>query len=275
MINIERLGEITKFRLARTLFGRGLYFTAAYLVDGLVIDTGCAYTVLELMEALKESRVHTVVNTHSHEDHVAGNRALQEQFGAQILAHPDALPVLAHPRDIYLRPYQRVMWGYPEPSAAEPVPEFVETERYRFQVIHTPGHSPDHICLFEPHQGWLFSGDAYVGGRDRALRLDYNVWQIIDSLKKLAGLDPQVIFAGSGSVRNDAREELASKIQYLEETGERVLSLHRKGYSKRRIRLEVLGRELPIAIYTLGNFSGKNLVRSYIEDYTRRAGGIK
>ena len=36
--------------------------------------------------------------------------------------------------------------------------------------IHAPGHSPDHICLFEPERGWLFSGDTYIGGQDRAQR---------------------------------------------------------------------------------------------------------
>ena len=41
----------------------------------------------------------------------------------------------------------------PGPSRGQPIGEWVETDRYRFQVIHTPGHSPDHICLFEPEQG--------------------------------------------------------------------------------------------------------------------------
>ncbi len=267
MIEIEHAGEVTKFRLARTLFGRGFYFTAAYLVDGLMVDTGCAYTVRELTDALKDSRIHTIVNTHSHEDHVGANAALHAQFGAQVLAHQHALPIIEEPRTVHLRPYQRVMWGYPEPCRAESVRDSVETEHHLFRIIYTPGHSPDHISLFEPDHGWLFTGDAYVGGRDRALRLDYNVWQIIDSLKKLASLDPQVIYAGSGSIRSDARKELEAKIQYLEKTGQLVVSLHRKGWSRRRIRLEVLGREMPIALYTLGHFSGKNLVRSYIEDY--------
>lgn len=274
MIKMEQAGEITKFRLARTLFGRGLYFTAAYLVDGLMVDTGCSYTVRELMDGLKASKIHTIVNTHSHEDHVAANAALQRESGARIFAHPAALPVLAKPKSVRLRPYQLVMWGYPEPSKAEPLGEIVETDQHRFQVIHTPGHSPDHICLFDPDYGTLFTGDAYVGGRDKSLRFDYNIWQILDSLKKLAALDPQTIFAGSGTIRHDAREELANKIQYLEDVGGQVLALHRKGLSRRRIRLEMFGREMSIAWYTLGHFSGKNLVRSYIEDYTGPAGSI-
>lgn len=266
MIQIEQINEVRKFRLARTMSGRGLYFTAAYLVDGLMVDTGCAYTVRELVESLDDFPVRCIVNTHSHEDHVAGNAALQAKFEADVLAHPEALPILAHPRKKRLRPYQLVMWGYPEPSNGKAIEDFVETEHYRFEVIHTPGHSSDHICLYEPKQGWLFTGDAYIGGRDRALRLDYNVWQIIDSLKRLASLEVKVLFPGSGTPRVDPHEELLRKIEYLEETGERVLDLRRQGLSRRRIRRRLFGREMSIAYYTLGHFSGRNLVRSYIED---------
>jgi glyoxylase-like metal-dependent hydrolase (beta-lactamase superfamily II) len=266
MIQTEQIGEVRKFRLARDFRGRGLYFTGAYWVDGLMVDTGCSYTVGELAAALNGSTVERIVNTHSHEDHVAGNAVLQTTFGAEVLAHAGALAQLANPRKTRLRPYQLVMWGYPDPCSGRALGDSVETRHHTFQVIQTPGHSPDHVSLFEPTLGWLFTGDAYVGGRDRALRLDYNIWQIIESLKKLAALRPQVLFTGSGTVRHEPGEELAEKIEYLEETGGKIVDLHRKGWSRRRIRKEILGKELPIAYYTLGHFSGKNLVRSYIED---------
>lgn len=266
MILIDNHGKITKFRLARTVLGRGLYFTAAYLVDGLLVDTGCAHTVKEFMAALEGSNIRSVVNTHTHEDHVAGNAQIQKQYDVPVFVHEKGLPVLANPRKVKLCPYQLVMWGYAQPSRAEPIGNILETERHQFQVIDTPGHSPDHICLYEPNEGWVFTGDAYIGGRDRSLRADYNIWQIIDSLKKLADLDISVLFPGSGSVRTKPASELREKIEYLEETGARVLELHKQGLSRRRICRTILGREIAIAYYTLGNFSGINLVRSYIDD---------
>ena len=36
MIAVENIGEIRKFRLARTILGRGLYYTGAYWLDGLM-----------------------------------------------------------------------------------------------------------------------------------------------------------------------------------------------------------------------------------------------
>jgi glyoxylase-like metal-dependent hydrolase (beta-lactamase superfamily II) len=266
MISAEQIGLVRKFSIARTMLGRNLYFTAAYLVDGLMVDTGCAYTVRELTQALDGSHVDLIVNTHSHEDHVGANAALQSAFDAQIFAHSDALPYLADPRRRLLHPYQRVVWGYPAPSTGQALGNQLETEHFKFEVIPTPGHSPDHVCLYEPEQGWLFAGDACVGGRDKALRSDYNVWQIIDSLKKLARLDAQFIFPGSGTVRDNAEESLRTKIDYLEETAERVLELHARGLGYRDIRRQLFGPEMLITYFTLGHFSGRNLIRSYIED---------
>jgi glyoxylase-like metal-dependent hydrolase (beta-lactamase superfamily II) len=267
MIQTEQIDEVHKFRLARSLFGRGLYFTTAYWVDGMMIDTGCAHTVRELIDALKGHQVDLVVNTHSHEDHVAGNAALQELYGAEVLAHPLAIPVIENrDRRPPLHPYRRLLWGHPVSSKGKAIGESVETRHHRFQVIHTPGHSPDHICLYEPAKGWVFSGDLFVGGRDRALRADYSIWQIIESLKKLAPLDISLLFPGSGSVRRNPRDEIIGKIEYLDELGERVLSLYHKGMGYARIRRKLFGAEMPIAYLTLGHFSGKNLIRSYVED---------
>ena len=267
MISIENIGEVRGFRLARAILGRAMYYTAAYWADGLMIDTGCFYTVTELITALKDLKVDRVVNTHSHEDHIGANAALSRAFGAKILAHPLAIPVLALPRrEKHLDPYQVVMWGYPEPSSATAIPETIQTKQHRFNVIHTPGHSLDHICLYEPDQGWLFSGDTYIGGKDRALRADYNIWQIIASLKELSLLDISLIFTGSGNVRRNGSAALKEKIAYLESMGEQALELHRRGLSYRQIRRKLFGREMLIAYLTLGHFTGRHLVRSFIED---------
>lgn len=265
MIEVETIGPVRKFRMARTLLGRGLYFTTAYLVDGLMIDTGCAHTAGELVSALGDCRVRQVVNTHSHEDHIGGNHALVGKWAAEVLAHELAVPVLADPEGLQqLEMYRRVMWGYPAPSTGRPLGETVETDNHRFLVIPAPGHSPDHVCLYEPDEGWLFSGDLYIGGRDRALRREYEIWQIIDSLKKISQLDIKTLFPASAGVRENPRDELAAKVSYLEETGARVLALHREGNGVAAIRRRLFGRELAIAYLTAGHFSGSHLVRSYL-----------
>ena len=161
MLEERQYGPVVAFRSARTFFGRGYYYTAAYYVDTLLIDSGCAYSAAELAARLKPARpVSQIVNTHCHEDHIGANGLLQSRFGCRIAAHPLALPVLENPRLQPLQPYRRFFWGWPLPSRGQAVDECVQTEHYRFQVVPTPGHSLDHIAFFEPQQGWLFSGDA-------------------------------------------------------------------------------------------------------------------
>ena len=277
MLKITHYGDVTRFDLARTLAGRGRYWTTAYLVDGTLVDTGCAHSAPELLEALRGMALARIVNTHTHEDHIGANGPLQRravgrsrpgrQDGLEILAHPLALPVLADPRERQpLHPYRRFMWGWPEPSRGQPVSDgaVIETPRYRFQVLYTPGHSSDHICLYEPRQGWLFTGDLFVGGQDRALRAGYDIWQIIASLKRVGALPATRLFPGSARVRDNPAQALEEKIAYLEALGERVSALHRQGRSVSEIVRALLGGPMLIEFITLGHFSRRRLVLSYL-----------
>jgi glyoxylase-like metal-dependent hydrolase (beta-lactamase superfamily II) len=263
MIERQDFGEVVKLKMARDIPGPIRYHTSCYWVDGLLIDTGCAHCLSEFGGAIAHLPVRQVVNTHSHEDHIGNNRRCQDR-GATIWAHALALPYLADPRALQLHPYRHFFWGAPRPSTAEAVGPTVTTEHHEFQVLATPGHSPDHIALYEPRLGWIFTGDAYVGGRDKALRAGFNIHQIIDSLKKLNALPTTRLFPASGSVVQDPAATLAGKISYLEEIGQRVMVLHAQGHSAKQIRDALFGREMTIAYVTLGDFSGLNLVRSYL-----------
>ena len=266
MLHMTTHGPVRKLIMARAFFGRSFYHTAAYWVDGLLIDSGCAFSARELLEATRRFPIARIVNTHCHEEHIGGNGLLQRERGADIAAHPLALPVLADPRRQYLQLYRRVFWGWPQPSRGEPLGDWIETEHYRFQVIPTPGHSPDHIALFEPREGWLFSGDAFIGGQDRAARPDYDMYAIIGSLRRMAALDPALLFPGSGTVRERPAEELQRKIASLEELGEKVRRLHEEGLPVETIRRRLLGPEAGIRWLTLGHFKGEHLIRAFLRD---------
>ena len=267
MLAVEQHGPVCKFCAWRAVLGRSFYHTAAYWVDGLLLDSGCAFTSQELTQAIATFPLQQVVNTHSHEDHIGANGILQRTRGALILAHPLALPILADPRLQPLHLYRRFFWGWPEASQGRPVGEWVETEHYRFQVLHTPGHSPDHICLYEPQQGWLFSGDSYIGGQDRAARPDYDIYAMINSLKQLAALPLTCVYPGSGTVRSNPAEQLQKKVAYLEALGEKVRRLDDEGLSIAAIKRRLLGPDSSITYLTLGHFTGANLVRAYLRKH--------
>jgi glyoxylase-like metal-dependent hydrolase (beta-lactamase superfamily II) len=267
MIRITHYDSVTRFDLAKTLLGRGRYWTTAYLVDGLLVDSGCAHSAAELRQMLDGSPLDCIANTHTHEDHIGANGLLQRWRGVQVRAHPLALPILADPRHTQpLHPYRKLFWGWPTPSQATPLAdgERIETKKYSFQVLYTPGHSTDHLCLYEAQQGWLFTGDLFVGGHDRALREGQDIWQTIASLKRMADLPIQRLFPGSARVREQPLQELREKIAYYEERGQAVSELHQRGLGVDEIARRLFGGPMWVELVTLGHFSRRNLVLAYL-----------
>ncbi len=67
-------------------------------------------------------------------------------------------------------------------------------------------------------------------------------------------------------MRDNPVEALEAKIAYLEEVGERVLELHRQGHSVGQIVRQVCGGPMVIELLTLGHFSRRHLVLSYLKN---------
>ena len=255
--------QVTQIKLCRYQDFSPHATVSAYLVDGLLIDSGPAYTAEELTEFLKDKGLKTVVNTHYHEDHIAANALLKEKCGVELLAHPLAINKINQPATLY--PYQEEVWGYPIPSQVEEIGDTVITNSFRFDVIYTPGHDRDHICLFEPENRWLFSGDLFVGTRPKAVRPMNDVWQIIADLKKVKDLNPRFLFPAPGKVLTEPVPVLEQSIQYLEELGQKVTELNDKGLSPAEIVQRIFGNEYELTEFTQRHFSSLNLVKSLLK----------
>jgi ribonuclease/clavin/mitogillin len=256
-------GEVLQIRMCRYPdFPTGTW-VCVYLVDGLLIDTGPAHTAAELVRFLDDKMVKAAVNTHFHEDHIAANKFLQDAYDIDIYAHAVAVDKINKSPQLY--PYQEEVWGRPVPSEVKPLGDHIDIGGYRFEVIPTPGHDRDHICLFEKRNGWLFTGDLYVATKPVLCRPNDDMWQIIADLKTVQALNPRVIFPAPTHVVKDPAQKLSTLINYLEELGKRVESLYDKGTELEQIRQEVFGEEGLIAEMTQQQFSSLNLVKSFLK----------
>jgi glyoxylase-like metal-dependent hydrolase (beta-lactamase superfamily II) len=265
--------SVTQIKMSRSVGGMPLMWVSAYLIDDLLVDTGCNYTKMELVSFMKNRNLTKIVNTHHHEDHISGNHLFQSSRSVSILAHPLAVPLLKLRPKLY--PYQELAWGYPDPSEAEPVDDVIETENHELRVIHVPGHSFDHIAIIENKEGWVFVGDLFISVKLVAGRLDENQWHIVSSLKKIRELSPRILFTAVIDPVSDAMSVLDRSISLRQETGSKILKLYKDGLTKAQILNEVFGNEamfdrmgmkLTYKEFTQGQYSTENLVETFIHE---------
>lgn len=142
----------------------------AYLVackitnEALVIDPA-AETERIFKEAKNRGyRIKYIVNTHSHIDHIMGNRRMKDLTGAEIVIHEKDAMALIHQSPSMLEMFR----AEPSPPADITVrdKDLITIGETSLQVIHTPGHSPGGICLYL--DGMVFTGDTlFVGAVGR------------------------------------------------------------------------------------------------------------
>jgi glyoxylase-like metal-dependent hydrolase (beta-lactamase superfamily II) len=116
--------------------------------QALVIDPGPDVDQIVSVAEKEDLKIVTIVNTHGHGDHTAGNAALKSRTGARVIIHERDGD--RHPgADVLLSDEKTLQLG-----------------DITLDVIHTPGHTPGGICLHA--QGNLFTGDTlFVGDSGR------------------------------------------------------------------------------------------------------------
>lgn len=270
MIQIANFGDITQIRMGRSIGNRVLYWVAAYLINGLLIDTGCSYTADELCSFLSGEPLEQIYLTHYHEDHIGGSAALQHKYGLTVLSHPATKTMAGLTPKLY--PYQEFVWGYPEPFAITALfGNTLKTDHYHFQIVETPGHSPDHTVLIEPEQGWCFSGDLFVSDQIKVLRPEENVGKIIESMQKLIDIETELkteltLFTAIGKVVPQGGRVLKSCLDHLDQIGTRARYMQDvKGLTTEEIILNLFGGESTMSELTDNQFSCANMVKSLLQ----------
>ncbi|MCL2687062.1 MAG: MBL fold metallo-hydrolase [Methanobrevibacter sp.] len=177
-----------------------------YLIDNILIDTGTGmnkdYLPLKIKESgLNIDDIEMIVNTHCHYDHVGGNYLFPNSKVAihekdAIILEDEGNPLTAsflfgksvkrHDVDEKLKEGDKIA---------------------NFEVIHTPGHSPGGISLWDGEI--LISGDTvFANGGFGRLDIGGSVEEMKKSMEKLAKLDVEYLLPGHGPWVNNGKKHI-------------------------------------------------------------------
>jgi hydroxyacylglutathione hydrolase len=183
----------------------GMIQTNCYLVgceetqEGVVIDPG-GHPQRILAEVERHGlTIKYVLNTHAHFDHTDANRAIVEATGAPLALHPLERPLLQASGGAALFGLQAD--PSPPPDLELHDGDELEVGKLRFQVLHTPGHTPGHVCFYEPAEGVLFDGDVLFYRGIGRTDLQGGSWQqLMGSIQRVlfALPDETVVYSGHG-----------------------------------------------------------------------------
>jgi len=267
MINVENHGPIIAIRMSRSLLGRPICWTAAYWVDGLLIDTGPSCTAHELARILEQVHVEQIVLTHGHEDHSGGLALLHERYpDAPIYAARRTIPFIQEPDRLGQQFYRHLLWGAPKAvknvQSIDAIDNVIKTPEYQLRMVETPGYTADHVSLWEPTRRWLFCGDTFSAGREQAWMKESDLFSMVCSLRTLASLRPERLFPGSGNVRRTPQPEIHHKIRQLVTLTQEVAKLEAIRLTIPEIVACLFQEEPRLTFWTGGHFSAANLIEA-------------
>lgn len=176
----------------------------SYLVIGnqkaALIDTGLGVGNIKNVVLQLTSLPIQIVTTHVHWDHIGGHRHFDT-----ISVHQDDVKWLSDRFPIPLQVVKNNLLKEPcdfpkefdinsyivfqgKPSVILQDNDVIDLGNRKLQVIHTPGHSPGHICLYERYTGYLFSGDLIYKGTLDAFYPSTSPTDFMDSVRKVQAM---------------------------------------------------------------------------------------
>jgi glyoxylase-like metal-dependent hydrolase (beta-lactamase superfamily II) len=262
-IKHHAFGRVQAYELGFSPVGRALQTVYIYIVNDVLVDTGQHHMQKYVDRITDESPISTVLLTHHHEDHSGNAGMLKKKFDLPVYAHPLAAKKLKN--GFSIMPYQHILFGKADKIEISPYPETIIRGNLCFKPVHTPGHSKDHTVYLEENNGWLFSGDLFLGEKIQFFRVDERIEDQIVSLKKTLSLNFDTLFCAHHPVIEKGKEKIAAKLQFLQSFRGQVDDFLQKGDSEKEIiRKMQFKSDLPVKLFTMGNASFANMVRSSV-----------
>lgn len=190
------------------------YDSNAYLIDAkrkTLVDAGIdGARVLERTGA----GIDLIVLTHCHYDHVAAVPEIVAATGAKVAMHKDDLACLKSDRIS-----ASAMFGRRSPAFRVDIVlqggDTIDLGDAKLRVIHTPGHTPGSICLYDGDSRIMFTGDTvFEGGSFGRTDIGGSPEHMISSLEALTKYDVTALYPGHGNpVTAGANESLRASLK--------------------------------------------------------------
>ncbi len=210
--------------------------------ESVLIDTGCG---IEKLHQLKDHfHIYRIINSHTHPDHSAGNWLFQEDVesievplqgfntSGNILLLSERFTVPGEIAKMW-RDNVPVIMGMKD---CKPTHSFHSNTEIAIGdkiliPIHTPGHTIDHYCFYEPNDKILFSFDIdltsfgpWYGHHESSINM------FKSSIKRISELDIKILVSSHRTiVTENIYEQLERFYRKFEERTEKIRALLQKG----------------------------------------------
>ncbi|MFX1252826.1 MAG: MBL fold metallo-hydrolase [Promethearchaeota archaeon] len=198
----------------------------------VLIDPGAPGEGPKLCSVLKDKinldpeDIHAIVLTHVHGDHSGALSYLKEASGSEVYVHeaeaqfiegPDHSLTLLQMFGVRSQPI-KVEKHLKEGDIVSP-----NSEDKSWTVLHTPGHSPGSICLYNKRERLLITGDT-IFERGNIGRTDFrggDISALIKSITRLTQLEVKSFFPGHmGIAVDNPKKQILQSLQFAKSMGD-------------------------------------------------------
>jgi glyoxylase-like metal-dependent hydrolase (beta-lactamase superfamily II) len=186
-----------------------------------------------IIGASMKERVRWVLLTHTHSDHSPGTARLVKSTGAEVLSFGRRMD-----KDGAVTPDRVIGEG-----------DTVEGTEFGLEVLHTPGHAPDHLCFLLEEERALFTGDNVLGGMFSVINPSRggDMATYLATLTRLEKLRLSRLCPAHGDVIEEPKARVQEYIAHRVDRERQILGLLKTGPLKIPELVEVIyaGDELP------------------------------
>ncbi|WP_462413064.1 MBL fold metallo-hydrolase [Neobacillus sp. Marseille-QA0830] len=264
MIKVEVNQDVICIEGSVVNSGRKLGTVYAFLVDGMLVDTGPQIIESDFTSFFQDQNFELVTLTHSHEDHSGNASWIQKTKQVPIYVHPLGVGICAkaspYPK------YRQLAWGVREEFQALTLGGTIESQTRQWKVIYTPGHAEDHVSLLDQDTGVLFSGDIYVNPRTKVIMDSESIPVIMNSIRTLLSHDFDSMFCCHAGYIPNGKTMLKKKLEYLENLSGEVEVLYKEGLSAEELKQKLFPKQYPIIHVSSGQWDSLHIITSILSN---------